>query len=266
MTTSTTSANKLLFICKKLGIAVIWFAIWQLCYLAVDEDLLLASPLMTAKRLWQLIFEPSFWLTVGNSCLHILSGFLLGVLAGVLLAVLSARFSLFRELISPVITIIKSTPVASFIILALIWITSKNLSIFISFLLIMPLVFTNTLQGIRSTDQQLLEAAWVYQLSAPRRLRYVYIPQVLPYFFSACITGVGFAWKSGIAAEILAIPKNSIGTMLYESKIYLETTDLFAWTAVVILLSLFFEKVLVRLIRLGSQRLLHSRMERRETE
>ncbi len=266
MTTSTTSENKILFLIKKVSIAVIWFTIWQLCYLAVGEDLLLVSPLMTLKRLWELFFEGSFWLIVLNSCFHILSGFVLGVLFGVLLAALSARFSLFRELVSPIITIMKATPVASFIILALIWITSKNLSIFISFLLIMPLVYTNTLQGLRDTDKALLEAAQVYRLSVPKKLRYVYIPQALPHFFSACITGVGFAWKSGIAAEILAIPKNSIGTMLYESKIYLETTDLFAWTAVVILLSLFFEKVLVRFIRLGSEKLLHSRLERQGME
>lgn len=266
MTSYTTSVNKLLFLSKKVGIAVIWFAIWQLCYLAVGEDLLLVSPLMTAKRLWTLLFETGFWLTVVNSFLHILAGFILGVFFGILLAMLSARFSLFQEFISPIITIMKATPVASFIILALIWITSQNLSIFISFLLIMPLVFTNTLQGIRCTDQRLLEAAEVYQLSGAKKLRYIYIPQVLPYLFSACITGVGFAWKSGIAAEILATPKNSIGTMLYESKIYLETTDLFAWTTVVILLSLFFEKVLVRIIRLGSQKLLRSRPERQGTE
>ena len=121
-------------------------------------------------------------------------------------------------------------------------------------MLILPLVYTNTLQGIRKTDIKLLEMAEVYQMSAIGRLRYIYIPQVLPYFFSACITGVGFAWKSGIAAEILAVPKNAIGTMLYESKIYLETTDLFAWTAVVILLSLFFEKIIVRAIQFVGER------------
>ena len=100
--------------------------------------------------------------------------------------------------------------------------------------------------------------AEVYQMAAMGRLRYIYIPQVLPYFFSACITSVGFAWKSGIAAEILAVPKNAIGTMLYESKIYQETTDLFAWTAVVILLSLFFEKIIVRAIRFVGERLVRT--------
>lgn len=258
MKTSTISTNKCRKWLEKIGIAIVWIAIWQLCYWGVNQDLLLASPLSVLKRLGELVIRPEFWKTVSISCLHIFTGFILGVLSGVLLAVLSAKYAWFCSFLSPAMTIVKATPVASFIILALIWIQSARLSVFISFLLILPLVYTNTLQGIRKTDEKLLEMAAVYQMSARGKLRYIYVPQVLPYFFSACITGVGFAWKSGIAAEILAVPKNAIGTMLYESKIYLETTDLFAWTAAVILLSLFFEKIIVRAIRFAGARLVRT--------
>ena len=254
MKTSTISTSKCRKRLEKIGIAIVWIAIWQLCYWIVKQELLLASPFSVLKRLGELMIQSEFWKTVAISCLHIFTGFILGVFLGVLFAVLSAKYALFCSFLSPVMTIVKATPVASFIILALIWIQSARLSVFISFLLILPLVYTNTLQGIRKTDIKLLEMAEVYQMSAIGRLRYIYIPQVLPYFFSACITGVGFAWKSGIAAEILAVPKNAIGTMLYESKIYLETTDLFAWTAVVILLSLFFEKIIVRAIQFVGER------------
>ncbi len=258
MKTSIISTSKCRQWLEKIGIAIVWIAIWQLCYWFVKQDLLLASPLSVLKRLGELVIQPEFWKTVAISCLHIFTGFILGVFWGASFAVLSAKYALFCSFLSPVMTIVKATPVASFIILALIWIQSARLSVFISFLLILPLVYTNTLQGIRKTDIKLLEMAEVYQMAAMGRLRYIYIPQVLPYFFSACITSVGFAWKSGIAAEILAVPKNAIGTMLYESKIYLETTDLFAWTAVVILLSLFFEKIIVRAIRFVGERLVRT--------
>lgn len=241
-------------ILKKGSIAVIWFAIWQLCYLAIREDLLLVSPWNTLTRIVELLPEPTFWLSIGNSCLHILVGFILGVFLGVGCAVLSYRFPFFRELISPAITVVKATPVASFIILALIWISSQNLSVFISMLLVFPLIYANVLEGIEATDKSLLEMARVYRMSRTAKLRYLYLPQVKPFFFSACVTGIGFAWKSGIAAEILAVPNSTVGKMLYHSKIYLETTDLFAWTAVVILLSLLFEKLLVYLIRRVAER------------
>lgn len=240
---------------------MIWFTIWQLCYLAVRQDILLVSPLATAKRLGELVCLGEFWITVGNSCLHILVGLLLGILTGCVLAVLAGRFHWFEEFIFPMVTIIKSTPIASFIILALIWISSKNLSIFIAFLTTLPMIFTNTLQGIRETDPKLIEMASVYQLSHRKKLHFLYLPQVLPYFYSACITGIGFAWKSGIAAEILAIPKHTIGTELYNAKIYLETEDLFAWTTAVILLSLIFEKVLVGVVKLLRTKLTKFRSE-----
>jgi len=113
-------------------------------------------------------------------------------------------------------------------------------------------VWANVCAGIRSTDPILLRTAKVFRFSPWRTLRRVYVPSVMPHFLSACRTSLGLAWKSGIAAEVLTVPAISIGKMLYESKLYLETTDLFAWTAVVVVCSLVIEKVLMGAIgRLG---------------
>ena len=84
----------------------------------------------------------------------------------------------------------------------------------------------------------------------------IYVPSILPYFMAGCTTGLGLAWKAGVAAEVLAMPRNSIGLQLYNAKVYLETSDLFAWTLVIILLSMLLEKLLVALMRRLSTRLL----------
>ena len=146
MKTSTISTSKCRKRLEKIGIAIVWIAIWQLCYWIVKQELLLASPFSVLKRLGELMIQSEFWKTVAISCLHIFTGFILGLFLGVLFAVLSAKYALFCSFLSPVMTIVKATPVASFIILALIWIQSARLSVFISFLLILPLVYTNTLQ------------------------------------------------------------------------------------------------------------------------
>ena len=118
--------------------------------------------------------------------------------------------------------------------------------------MVLPVVWANVCAGIRSTDPILLRTARVFRFSPWRTLRRVYVPSVMPHFLSACRTSLGLAWKSGIAAEVLTVPAVSIGKMLYESKLYLETTDLFAWTAVVVVCSLVIEKVLMSAIgRLG---------------
>ena len=71
---------------------------------------------------------------------------------------------------------------------------------------------------------------------------------------AAVTTGVGFAWKSGIAGEVIAIPKDAIGTQLYDAKVYLETTDLFAWTVVIVVLSVLIEKLFTRIIQSAARK------------
>ena len=137
------------------------------------------------------------WTSIGFSLLRIGAGFLLAAALGAGLAALSARFSRVEELLAPAMLSIQSVPVASFIILALIWFSSRSLSVLISFLMVLPVLYANTLGGIRAADAQLLEMAQVFRIPAARRVRYVYLPQVLPYFRSACQAALGLAAAAG---------------------------------------------------------------------
>ncbi len=168
-----------------------------------------------------------------------------GGLLGILTAVGAARYTRFRELMAPLVSVIKTTPVASFVILALFWFSSRSLSIFISFLMVFPIVYTNILQGISQTDRQLLEMGQVFGLSMKKKIRYIYFPQVFPYLRSAFAVGLGLCWKAGTAAEVIGIPDGSIGERLQEAKIYLQMPDLFAWTVTIIVVSLLIEKLIL---------------------
>lgn len=234
---------------RKALVLILWLSIWQLIYLLVGQDVLVASPVQVAVRLTVLMGEPDFWLSAGSSLFRVLTGFLLALAAGVLLAVLTSAFPAARDFFAPAIAAIKATPVVSFIILALIWLNRDLITIFISFLMVLPVAWTNVSQGIARTDPKLLEMGFVFRFSRGKMLRSIYLPSVMPFFLTAVTAGIGMAWKAGIAAEVIGIPLNSIGRHLYNAKIYLETADLFAWTLAVILMSMLAENTLVRLIR-----------------
>ena len=166
------------------------------------------------------------------------------VVTGLALAALAAALRWVEVLLRPLMLTIKSIPVASFIILALMWLRSAgNLAVFISFLMVLPVVYTNTLAGIRETDTRLLEMAAVFRVPPAKRVRYLYVPAALPYFRSACTVGLGLCWKSGVAAEVIGITSGSIGEALYNAKILFSTAELLAWTVVIVLLSLAFERL-----------------------
>lgn len=223
----------------------VWLCVWQILYLLVGKDVLIAAPLTVAKRILQLIVTKEFWAKTVCSLLGIMEGYLLGALCGVLLAVLTSASNALYSLFKPVLTVIKTTPVVSFIILALVWMQKTQVPVFISFLMVLPIVWANLSTAIRETDPMLLEMANAYNFTHLQILRRIYVPSVLPTLLTALTTAVGFAWKSGIAAEVISTPRNSIGAQLYNAKVYLETADLFAWTVVVILLSMLFEKGIV---------------------
>ena len=233
---------------KQAAAILFWVAVWQFAAIAIPQKFLLASPLETLEKLAGLVPTAAFWQRVSFSALRILAGFFSALAAGVVLAAASAWLEPVRVLIRPLMQLIKAVPVASFIILALLWVRSANLAVLISFLMVLPVVYTAVLEGIQQTDRQLLEMAKVFRIPFSRALGAIWLVQ-------SCTVGMGLAWKSGIAAEVIGLPGGSIGEALYQAKLYLETGELFAWTAVIVLVSGVFEAVFVRLLAAAGRRM-----------
>ncbi len=230
-----------------------WLAVWFLVWRRVDQEILLASPQQVLLRLLELFTTAAFWWTAATSLIRIMLGYLLGVAAGLVLAVCTVRLKWIHALFYPLISAIRATPVSSFIILALVWMTSYRVVVFIVFLMVLPIIWANVAEGLRKTDRLLLEMADVFRLRPRQFIRAIYVPSVAPFFITAAMTALGLGWKAGIAAEVLSTPAFSLGGRLYESKIYLETIDLMALTIFVILLSLLLEKVLLRLLTVAER-------------
>ena len=231
-----------------------WLLVRQIAAMKLNSKIILVSPLDTVKRLGGLVAENGFWKSILFSAGRVLLGFAMGLTAGTVLALVSARVRLIRTLFSPLISAMKSIPVASFTILALIWIGSKNLSVLVSFLICVPIICANMLEGMDRLDPKLSEMADVLRIPPWRRFVGVYLSQLLPFFRSASRLAIGLCWKSGVAAEVIGIPNGSIGEKLYKSKVYLETADLFAWTITVILISWLCEKLFMLLVDLLQKR------------
>lgn len=227
----------------KIWAVAFWLIIWQLAAMAVKQEILLVSPVSMLERWFELISEADFWARVAFSSLRIFEGLILGVALGSVLGVLASRFGFIKDLMTPLISVIRAIPVASFIILALAWVSEKSLSAFISFMICFPVFYTNVLNGAKSVDTSLIEMAHVFRLSPVKRFRYIFVPAVFPYLKTAFNVSVGLAWKSGTAAELITVPTGSIGELLHQAKIFLETADNLAWAFTIILLSLLFEGV-----------------------
>lgn len=226
-----------------------WLVVWEIAARLVAQQLFLASPIQVLKTLYGLLGYPEFYSTVGFSLLRISLGFLLAAAAGSALAVLAYNVKLCETLLRPLMGAVMAAPVASFVVLALLLVGSRNLNALVTFLMVLPVFYTYILTGLKSVEPERFEAADVFGMIRSDRFRFIYLPYVAPYACSSCEVGIGIAWKAGVSAEVIGIAAGSIGEKIYESKLYLDTAELFAYTLVVIIISVVLERLAVFLIR-----------------
>lgn len=243
---STTPASA---VARGAAVALFWLTLWQVASMAVGQELLVPAPAVVAATFGELVVTATFWQITAWSLLRVGLGFLAGVVVGCGTALLTVRHRTVDLLLSPALRVVRAAPVASFIILVLVWIPVGRLPGFISFLMVVPVVWDTMTTGLRSQSPELLEMAAVFRLGWWPTLRRVRLPQLAPFFVTASTTAMGLAWKSGIAAEVIARPPLSIGRQLQDAKIYLETPAVFAWTITAVGLSLLLEGLLRRATR-----------------
>lgn len=241
MTASTTQGKKKIL--PAILSALFWVAVWQAAAMLIGEELFLASPVKVLTTLWTLLGTGEFYATVGFSLLRISIGFLAGAAVGTAMAVLAYKVFFCETLFRPLMGAVKAAPVASFVVLFLLLVGSANLSALISFLMVTPVFYSNILAGLHSVLPERFDAAAVFGMIPTDRFRFIYLPYVTPFVQSACEVGIGIGWKAGVSAEVIGIAAGSIGGKIYDAKINLDSAELLAYTLVVILISLFFEKL-----------------------
>lgn len=237
--------NKIL---KTLLIILFWVLIWQFIAFIVGEELFVPSPLSVVTALYNLLLIGESWLIIFKSIVRVMLGMIIATIIGIIMACLTAKFKLLDRLFSPLISIIKATPVASFVILALIWLGNEMLPILICSLMALPLLWIAVSDGIRAISKEDISVAKIFNFKTAKTIKIIYIPTIAPYFISASKTAIGLAWKAGVAAEVIAHTPLSIGKSLSNARIYYEIPEVFAWTVLVIALSILIELIYSRTI------------------
>lgn len=235
---------------KKILIIILWLFIWQFLSFVIHNSILLVGPVEAFHALGEMVKTQEFWKSLAVSFEKITGGFFLGSAAGIFCAVFAYKKPLFGEILAPLVMLLKTVPVASFVILVLIWEGNANLSFLISMIVAFPILYLNTYSGFQSADQKLLEMAEIYRMTAWPRIRYIYLPELYPFLLGGFKIAIGMSWKSGVAAEVIGQPLDSLGNGLYQSKIYLATGEVLAWTIVIVALSWGFEKLFLLVLQL----------------
>ncbi|MBR3340454.1 MAG: ABC transporter permease subunit [Clostridiales bacterium] len=234
---------------RTILIVLIWLVIWQVLAVIVNNSILLSGPVETVKALVSLGSEPSFYISVGKTVVKILAGFLIGMFLGSVISLLSYRYVIVREFFSPFVSVVKSIPIVSFIIIALIWAGSSNVTIIVSSVISFPIFYKNLLEGLLVTDPKMLDLAKVFEMKTSKKIKYIYLPSLSPHIKSAISLAIGMAFRGGITAEVVGQPVRSIGNGLYRAKINLATSEMLAWTLVAVLAAFLIERLISFIVK-----------------
>lgn len=246
-------SNKQKKIIYTLCAAVFWISVWQIAAVWYGMDFLIPSPLATLRALFENVAKVSFWSATAFSVVRILLGFLLSGIFGIFFALVGIKIKAIKILLDPFCSVLRAVPVASFIILVLVMFSSENVAAIISFLMGFPLVYSSVSKGADATPPDLLEAADLFSMGFIRKLRYIYIPHLMPFMANALSVSVGLCFKSGIAAEVIGYPTGSVGAQMYLAKLGLNMPDLLSYTVVIVVISVLCERLISLVFKTGSK-------------
>lgn len=230
----------------KILIIAFWLILWQVVVSYLNRDLLLSvpTPISTGKAFWDVAGEWSFWRTALYSLFRVLEGFLLAVAVGTIFGTVSYKLKIVSELFSPILRLMRAIPIVAFIFMLFLWINKEIFPQLIAFFTVLPIIWSTTEKGLCSVDKNLIEMADVLGLPKYKTFKNIVFPGIKPAYSAALITGLGFAWKSAVAAEIMCGTANSLGGKLNENQAAMEYSYVFAVTVVIILFSIVLEGVL----------------------
>ena len=236
------------FITKKriLTVAsiVLMLVIWKVLALAFNTPSIIPHPETTFLSVFRIFAEPGFLAVVGSTVLRGVTGFIISGILGILTGILAGISPGFNTFITPMLVSVRSIPVVSLILLALIWFNAGAVPVFVAFPTMFPFICTNVSDGIRSVDPGLVEMARFYRVDKGRILTGVYIPAIMPFIISGSSSAMGIGWRAIIIGEVLSQPLYGIGTRLQTAQSFLNIETVIAWTLIAVAISFIFEKLI----------------------
>lgn len=216
--------------------------LWQILAIQVQNEIILPKPLAVWNTMVIQIQDPLFYTSIAFTLFRISIGLFIAFLLAFFISVLAYFYPWFKDLFHPVLTLIRSIPNISYILIVLFWFSAKTSVIIISFLILFPTMYATLEQGFSDIPKEYHDLMKLYPAKKYTEIRCIYLPFLKPYIFTAILTGLSLAFKVGIMAEILGQAGTGIGRQLNICRLQLQMEGVFAWTIWIILLLTIMEK------------------------
>lgn len=219
-----------------------FFIIWEGVALYIDNSLLFPRVSEIFLSLKNLVASGDFTLILWNTLSRFFISIVFSLILAIIFSVASYRYEVIGFLLFPFIIFLRAVPTIAIIIVVLIWSSVERVPIVVGMLILFPILYESILGGIKNVDKNLLKMSKVFKVPTKRVVRDIYIPSIYYSISSNIPSYIGLTFKVIIAGEVLSQESLSIGGEIFINKIYLESSNIFAWIIVVIVLNYLLEK------------------------
>ena len=230
------------------GVSVLFLLLlWETLSRSIDREIIFPSLLRILGELQRIVTNPQSWLVIGKTMQRTAGTFLLDLLLALMIGVPAGLWRRVEQSIKPLETAFRAVPTMGIVLLALIWLESETTPVFVSSLIVFPILYRAVVDGIHHVDSRLIEFHTVHKVGAAKTLRHLYIPSLLPFLKMGINASLGLCLKVMITAEVLSQPSLAIGTVFQIERAMLNTAAVIAWCIVVIALSALLDGLVNRL-------------------
>lgn len=227
---------------RKVLIWLFYFILWQMIAMIVNQSVILPSFLDVLNRLVYILSDVSFYNHLFITLFRVILGTLSAFVLSFIFAILSYDFKLINQALKPLVLVSKTIPNITYILLVLIWFSREMSVFFVTLLILFPVLYTQISTGLLGINPEHLEVLKLYPETYFHRLTMVIIPLIRISLFEGLKGALSLGFKVGVMAEILGQVQPGLGYLMHIARMNFETVDLFAYTAIMIMVVVLIEK------------------------
>ena len=216
---------------------ILFIVLWECTAILINNDIYLPKVECILEETINLIKDKNFYMYVSSSFARTVMSYLCALILSVVFGILSFVYPFFRYLINPMNSFIKTIPTLVLVVLALVWFDKDKAPFIVGFAIIFPVLYEGIQNSLSKIDGRIMEMARIYEVSMFDKLNKIYIPTIKFYIMNIFVSTFSLTFKVVIAGEVHGQPKFGIGSQIQLEKVNFNTTGIFAWIVIIILIS-----------------------------
>lgn len=222
---------------------IIFILLWEFIATSINNEIYLPKIESILQSTKEIVLDKDFIRIILSTFYRTVLSYLIALVLAIIFGVLSFASPLFYYLFNPMNSFFKTIPTLVLIVLALVWFDKDKAPYIVGFAIVLPILYEGIRNSLKEIDKNIIEMTKIYEVSLIDKLKKIYLPEIKFYLMSIFVSTFSLAFKVVIAGEVHGQPKYGMGSQIQIEKVNFNTSGIFSWIIIIVLISLIFELI-----------------------